>query len=161
GMPRSLLPVQQGARARQIGESRECTRPIGRLEEKRVDCPARMSEPLLRVEDLVTSFHTDDGVVRAVDGVSFDVSNGGTLGVVGERGCGKSVTSLSIMRLLPQPAGVIERGRILFAGKDLARLPEKEMRALRGNRISMIFQEPMTTLNPVHRVGEQIGEAVR
>jgi len=120
-----------------------------------------MSEPLLRVEDLVTSFHTDDGVVRAVDGVSFDVSDGGTLGVVGESGCGKSVTSLSIMRLLPQPAGVIERGRILFAGKDLARLPEKEMRALRGNRISMIFQEPMTTLNPVHRVGEQIGEAVR
>jgi peptide/nickel transport system ATP-binding protein len=120
-----------------------------------------MAEPLLRVEDLVTSFHTDDGVVRAVDGVSFDLPDGGTLGVVGESGCGKSVTSLSIMRLLPEPAGVIERGRILFDGKDLARLPEKEMRSLRGNRISMIFQEPMTTLNPVHRIGQQIGEAVR
>ncbi len=120
-----------------------------------------MAEPLLRVEDLVTSFHTDDGVVRAVDGVSFDLADGGTLGVVGESGCGKSVTSLSIMRLLPEPAGVIERGRILFDGKDLARLPEKEMRSLRGNRVSMIFQEPMTTLNPVHRIGDQIGEAVR
>ena len=120
-----------------------------------------MAEPLLRVEDLVTSFHTDDGVVRAVDGVSFDLADRGTLGVVGESGCGKSVTSLSIMRLLPEPAGVIERGRILFDGKDLAKLPEKEMRSLRGNRVSMIFQEPMTTLNPVHRIGHQIGEAVR
>jgi oligopeptide/dipeptide ABC transporter ATP-binding protein len=120
-----------------------------------------MAEPLLRVEDLVTSFHTDDGVVRAVDGVSFELADRGTLGVVGESGCGKSVTSLSIMRLLPEPAGVIERGRILFDGKDLAKLPEKEMRSLRGNRVSMIFQEPMTTLNPVHRIGHQIGEAVR
>ncbi len=120
-----------------------------------------MSEPLLRVEDLVTSFSSDEGVVRAVDGVSFELPDGGTLGVVGESGCGKSVTSLSIMRLLPEPAGAIERGRILFEGKDLATLPEKEMRALRGNRISMIFQEPMTSLNPGHRVGKQIGESVR
>ncbi len=120
-----------------------------------------MAEPLLKVEDLVTAFHTDEGVVRAVDGVSFELPDGGTLGVVGESGCGKSVTSLSVMRLLPEPAGVIERGRIVFDGQDLARLPEREMRALRGNRISMIFQEPMTSLNPVHRVGAQIGEAVR
>ncbi len=120
-----------------------------------------MAEPLLRVEDLVTAFHSDEGVVRAVDGVSFDVPDGGTLGVVGESGCGKSVTSLSVMRLLPEPAGVIERGRVLFEGRDLVTLPEREMRGLRGNRISMIFQEPMTSLNPVHRVGRQIGEAVR
>ncbi len=120
-----------------------------------------MAEPLLRVDDLVTSFNTDEGVVRAVDGVSFELPDGGTLGVVGESGCGKSVTSLSIMRLLPEPAGRIERGRVLFEGKDLVSLPEREMRSLRGNRISMIFQEPMTSLNPVHRVGRQIGEAVR
>jgi peptide/nickel transport system ATP-binding protein len=120
-----------------------------------------MAEPLLRVEDLVTAFYSDEGVVRAVDGVSFDLPDGGTLGVVGESGCGKSVTSLSVMRLLPEPAGVIEQGRILFEGRDLAKLPEREMRSLRGNRISMIFQEPMTSLNPVHRVGAQIAEAVR
>ncbi len=119
-----------------------------------------MAEPLLRVDDLVTAFHTDEGVVRAVDGISFELADGGTLGVVGESGCGKSVTSLSIMRLLPE-TGRIERGRIQFDGKDLAKLPEKEMRSLRGDRVSMIFQEPMTSLNPVHRVGRQIAEAVR
>ncbi|HJL16195.1 MAG TPA: ABC transporter ATP-binding protein [Sandaracinaceae bacterium LLY-WYZ-13_1] len=120
-----------------------------------------MTEPLLRVEDLVTAFHTDEGVLRAVDGVSFELADGQTLGIVGESGCGKSVTSLSVMGLVPQPPGVIERGRIVFEGTDLLALSEREMRRLRGNRISMIFQEPMTSLNPVHRVGRQISEAVR
>jgi peptide/nickel transport system ATP-binding protein len=120
-----------------------------------------MAEPLLSVRDLVTAFHTDEGVVRAVDGVSFEVPDGGTIGIVGESGCGKSVTSLSIMRLIPVPPGRIERGAIEFEGKDLVKLSEKEMRALRGNRISMIFQEPMSSLNPVYTVGAQIAEAVR
>ncbi len=120
-----------------------------------------MAEPLLRVEDLVTAFHTDEGSIRAVDGVSFDLEDGKTLGIVGESGCGKSVTSLSIMRLVPSPPGVIERGKIRFKGKDLLAIPEREMRALRGNDISMIFQEPMSSLNPVHRIGKQIGESVR
>ena len=120
-----------------------------------------MAANLLEVEDLVTAFHSDEGVVRAVDGVSFSVRDGGTIGLVGESGCGKSVTSLSIMRLVPTPPGRYERGRILFEGKDLLALPEKQMRALRGNSISMIFQEPMTSLNPVYTVGQQIMEAVR
>ncbi|MBX3274091.1 MAG: ABC transporter ATP-binding protein [Sandaracinaceae bacterium] len=120
-----------------------------------------MGEPLLRVEDLVTAFHTDEGTIRAVDGISFELAEKQTLGVVGESGCGKSVTSLSIMRLLPSPPGEIERGAIRFRGRDLVTLPEREMRALRGNEISMIFQEPMSSLNPVQRIGKQIGEAVR
>ncbi len=120
-----------------------------------------MAENLLEVEDLVTAFHSDEGVVRAVDGVSFSVRDGGTIGLVGESGCGKSVTALSIMRLLPMPPGRYERGKIRFEGRELLALPEKEMRALRGNSISMIFQEPMTSLNPVYTVGQQIGEAVR
>ncbi|MCB9596417.1 MAG: ABC transporter ATP-binding protein [Sandaracinaceae bacterium] len=120
-----------------------------------------MAEPLLRVEDLVTAFHTDEGSIRAVDGVSFELEDGKTLGIVGESGCGKSVTSLSIMRLVPTPPGAIERGAIRFRGKDLLAIPEGEMRKLRGNDISMIFQEPMTSLNPVHRIGKQIGESVR
>jgi peptide/nickel transport system ATP-binding protein len=119
------------------------------------------TERLLVVEDLVTAFHTDEGSVRAVDGVSFELADGGTLGIVGESGCGKSVTSLSIMRLIPVPPGQIERGRILFEGRDLLELPEKQMRSLRGNTISMIFQEPMTSLNPVYTVGAQIVEAIR
>jgi oligopeptide/dipeptide ABC transporter ATP-binding protein len=117
--------------------------------------------PLLAVEGLVTAFHTDEGTVRAVDGVSFEVKDGGTLGIVGESGCGKSVTSLSIMRLLPTPPGRIEAGKILFEGKNLLELPESDMRKLRGNRISMIFQEPMTSLNPVYTAGQQIMEAIR
>ncbi len=120
-----------------------------------------MADNLLEVRDLVTAFHTDEGVVRAVDGVSFELRDGGTIGVVGESGCGKSVTSLSVMRLIPMPPGKIERGEILFEGRNLLKLSEKEMRALRGNQISMIFQEPMTSLNPVYTVGHQIIEAVR
>lgn len=120
-----------------------------------------MSEPLLRVRHLVTAFETDEGYLRAVDDVSFDVLPGQTLGVVGESGCGKSVTSLSIMRLVPTPPGIIEAGEAIFAGRDLLSLTEREMRELRGNDISMIFQEPMTSLNPVYTVGTQIVEAVR
>jgi peptide/nickel transport system ATP-binding protein len=117
--------------------------------------------PLLRVKDLCTSFHTDTGALRAVDGVSFDVFPGKTLGIVGESGCGKSVTALSILRLIPAPAGRIESGSIEFRGENLLEIPRGEMQRIRGNQISMIFQEPMTSLNPVYTAGTQIAEAVR
>ena len=117
--------------------------------------------PLLRVRDLVTSFRTEHGVLRAVDEVSFEVPEGGTLGIVGESGCGKSVTALSILRLIPHPQGAIERGTIELRGRDILRLSEREMQEIRGNAISMIFQEPMTSLNPVYTVGSQIVEAIR
>jgi peptide/nickel transport system ATP-binding protein len=120
-----------------------------------------MVAPLLAVEDLVTTFRTEHGEVRAVDGVSFEVPRGTTVGVVGESGCGKSVTALSILRLVPTPPGRIAAGRVLYDGKDLAHLDEKGLQALRGNKISMIFQEPMTSLNPVFTVGEQVAEAIR
>jgi oligopeptide/dipeptide ABC transporter ATP-binding protein len=120
-----------------------------------------MTEPLLSLRHLVVAFDTDEGYLRAVDDVSFDVAPGRTLGIVGESGCGKSVTSLSIMRLVPSPPGIIENGQASFAGRDLFRLSETEMRKLRGNEISMIFQEPMTSLNPVYTVGSQIIEAIR
>ncbi|MEO8799391.1 MAG: ABC transporter ATP-binding protein [Polyangiaceae bacterium] len=119
------------------------------------------AQPLLDVKDLVTTFQTGEGELRAVDGVTFDVRQGETVGLVGESGCGKSVTSLSILRLIPSPPGKIASGQILFEGKDLVTLSEKEMRGLRGNAISMIFQEPMTSLNPVYDVGSQIVEAIR
>src|SRR5580704_16712443 len=117
--------------------------------------------PLLRVRDLLTSFHTDTGALRAVDGVSFDVFPGKSLGIVGESGCGKSVTALSILRLVPAPAGRIESGSIEFRGKNLLEVSRGEMQRIRGNQISMIFQEPMTSLNPVYTAGSQIAEAVR
>jgi oligopeptide/dipeptide ABC transporter ATP-binding protein len=120
-----------------------------------------MTEPLLDVRGLKTQFFTDRGVVRAVDDVSFAIRPGQTLAVVGESGCGKSVTSLSIMRLIPQPPGRIVAGEIRFDGTDLLKLSERRMRKIRGNQISMIFQEPMTSLNPVFRVREQIGEVLR
>ncbi len=116
--------------------------------------------PLLEVRDLKTQFFTQDGVVKAVDGVSFHVNRGETLGIVGESGCGKSVTSLSIMRLIPSPPGKIAEGQILFDGEDLLGMSEEEMRHIRGNRIAMIFQDPMTSLNPVLTVGRQITEAL-
>jgi len=122
---------------------------------------AKTAIPLLRVRDLVTTFRTDQGVLRAVDEVSFEVAEGATLGIVGESGCGKSVTALSILRLIPYPQGTIEEGRIELRGKDLLGLSEHQMQDVRGNEISMIFQEPMTSLNPVYSVGWQIVEAIR
>ncbi len=117
--------------------------------------------PLLSVRSLVTTFRTDRASVRAVDGVSFDIPEGATVALVGESGCGKSVTSLSILRLVPDPPGRIEGGSIQFRGRDLLTLSEREMRAVRGDQISMIFQEPMTSLNPVYTVGSQVVEAIR
>jgi len=116
---------------------------------------------LLQVKDLQTSFFTPEGEVRAIDGVSFEIGEGKTLGLVGESGCGKSVTSLSIMRLIPSPPGKIVGGEIFYRGRDLLRLNNEQMRKIRGNEISMIFQEPMTSLNPVFTVGNQIGEAIQ
>ncbi len=116
---------------------------------------------ILKIDALKTSFKTETGRINAVDGVSLSLKKGAVLGLVGESGCGKSVTALSIMRLLPQPFGRIESGSILFDGKDLATLPSSEMFKIRGRRIAMIFQEPMTALNPVHRVGNQIAEVFR
>jgi peptide/nickel transport system ATP-binding protein len=115
---------------------------------------------ILEVRDLHTQFNTLDGVVRAVDGVSFDLERGETLGIVGESGCGKSVTALSILRLIPPETGRIASGSIRFEGEELTNLPEEAMKRLRGHRISMIFQEPMTSLNPVLTVGTQIAENV-
>jgi peptide/nickel transport system ATP-binding protein len=116
---------------------------------------------LLQVEDLKTVFHTEVGTVHAVDGVSFDIRPGEVLAVVGESGCGKSVTALSIMGLIPAPAGEIVSGSINFRGKNLLHLHPEERRALRGDRIAMVFQDPLTALNPVHRVGAQIAELIQ
>jgi peptide/nickel transport system ATP-binding protein len=124
------------------------------------DAPIDDAAPLLAVDDLATHFFTRDGVVRAVDGVSFTVGRGEVLAIVGESGCGKSVTSLSIMRLIASPPGKVVKGRVLFEGRDLLQLSEAEMRRIRGNAISMIFQEPMTSLNPVLTIGRQIAEAL-
>ena len=117
-------------------------------------------DSVLEVRDLRTYFHTEEGVARAVDGVSFAVGQGQTLGLVGESGCGKSVSAFSIMRLVPDPPGRIEAGQILLRGRDLLALDEEEMRRVRGDDIAMIFQEPMTSLNPVLTCGFQIAEAV-
>ncbi len=113
---------------------------------------------ILKIENLVTAFDTEEGRIRAVENVSFEVKKGQTLGIVGESGCGKSVTALSIMRLLPKPIGMIEEGQILFHDKDITTLPAEKMHEIRGYGISMIFQEPMTALNPVHKIGKQLGE---
>src|SRR5712671_5139690 len=122
--------------------------------------PAAAVVPILDIADLRTWFFTRDGAVRAVDGVSFHVIPGETLAIVGESGCGKSVTALSILRLIPSPPGRIVSGAIQFAGRDLLGLSEAEMRQVRGNEISMIFQEPMTSLNPVLTIGRQIAETL-
>src|SRR6056297_578897 len=118
------------------------------------------SDRLLEVNDLKTYFDTDEGTVKAVDGVSFHIDRGETLAVVGESGSGKSVTSLSVMRLIATPPGRIAGGQIMFDGQDLVKKSERDMRKIRGNDISMIFQEPMTSLNPVYTVGDQIAEAI-
>jgi len=119
-----------------------------------------MSEVLLQVKHLATEFDTEQGVARALDDISFEVKAGETLGIVGESGCGKSVTSLSIMRLLPKPAGNIVNGEVIFKGQDLVKLPADDMHNIRGNRIAMIFQEPMTALNPVYRISRQLNETL-
>jgi len=119
-----------------------------------------LSEAVLAVRDLCTSFATPRGRLRAVDGVDLELRKGETLCLVGESGCGKSVTALSILRLLPEPPAAIERGEVLFEGRDLRKMGAEELRQLRGNRIAMIFQEPMTSLNPVFRIGAQIEEAL-
>ncbi|MGZ0189397.1 MAG: ATP-binding cassette domain-containing protein, partial [Alphaproteobacteria bacterium] len=121
---------------------------------------AQSNQPALEVNGLTTYFFTREGVVRAVENVSFNVDRGETLAIVGESGCGKSMTALSIMRLIPDPPGRIVAGEIKLDGQDLMELSEAEMRNVRGNDISMIFQEPMTSLNPVMRIGKQISEAL-
>lgn len=119
-----------------------------------------LNEYLLQVKDLKTYFDIKDGEAKAVDGVSFNLKSGETLGIVGESGCGKSVTALSILRLIPSPPGKIVGGEILFNGQNLLALSNKELRNIRGNRISMIFQEPMTSLNPLYTIGDQISEVL-
>ncbi|ERF61476.1 ABC transporter ATP-binding protein [Treponema socranskii] len=119
-----------------------------------------IEETLLKVDNLSTWFYTDDGIVKAVNDVSFSLNKGHTLGIVGESGCGKSITSLSVMRLIDSPPGKIVGGKIVFKGEDLLAKSEEEMRRVRGKRIAMIFQEPMTSLNPVYTVGRQIEEAL-
>ena len=123
--------------------------------------PSSLETPLLSVENLCVEFRTRGGVVRVLDDVNFDLRRGETLCVVGESGCGKSVTALAVMRLIAQPPGRIAAGKIVFDGRDLLALSEPDMRKVRGNRISMIFQEPMTSLNPAYTVGDQISESLR
>ena len=118
-------------------------------------------EVILQVSDLKTYFSTDDGIVKAVDGVSFELRKGEVLGIVGESGCGKSVTNLSIMKLIPSPPGRIVGGEVLFDGKDLLKLHESQLRRIRGNKISMIFQDPMTSLNPFLRISTQLVETIQ
>ncbi|MBI1884899.1 MAG: ABC transporter ATP-binding protein [Chloroflexi bacterium] len=119
-----------------------------------------MAEPLLRVKDLKTYFYTEEGIVKAVDGVSYDVQPGEILGLVGESGCGKTVSALSILRLIPNPPGKVVSGEVLFEGEDLLKLDDEGIRHIRGNKIAMIFQEPMTSLNPVLTIGRQLTETL-
>jgi oligopeptide/dipeptide ABC transporter ATP-binding protein len=120
-----------------------------------------VAEPLLSIRDLVVEFTTEDGIVQAVDGVTYDLYPGETLGIVGESGSGKSVSTMSILGLIPQPPGRIVRGEALFKGRDLLKVGKKELRRIRGNDLAMVFQDPMTSLNPVLKVGYQIGEAIK
>lgn len=119
-----------------------------------------MAKDLLEIKNLKTYFYTDDGVVKAVDDISFKVREAETVGIVGESGCGKSISAMSVLKLIPCPPGKIEGGEVLFEGRDLLKLSEDAMRSIRGNRISMIFQEPMTSLNPVFTIGDQISETI-
>ncbi len=123
--------------------------------------PATMKDPLLQVDNLAVEFQTENGIARALDGISFSVAPGEVMGLVGESGCGKSVTSLAILGLIPSPPGRVAGGRILFQGEDLLAKSEREMRRVRGRDIAMIFQEPMTALNPVFTVATQMGEVLR
>jgi peptide/nickel transport system ATP-binding protein len=117
-------------------------------------------EPILSIRDLVVEFKTDDGIVHAVDGISYDVFPGETLGIVGESGSGKSVSTLSILGLIPQPPGRVVSGTAMFKGQDLLRLSKRQLRRVRGDEVAMVFQDPMTSLNPVLTVGKQLGEAI-
>ena len=117
-------------------------------------------DPLLKIRNLKTYFYTYEGVVKALEETSFNIWKGETFGLIGETGCGKSVTALSVMKLIPEPPGKILNGEIIFKGKNLIKKTEKEMQKIRGNEISMIFQEPMTALNPVYTVGQQIAEVI-
>ena len=123
--------------------------------------PPSHPQPLLEIRDLRVGFTVDEGYLRAVDGVSLDLAEGETLGLVGESGCGKSVTALSLLRLIPQPPGRIESGSVLFRGRDLLRLPVEELRAVRGRDISLIFQEPQQAFSPLHRIGDQLVETLQ
>ncbi|MEA2451865.1 MAG: peptide/nickel transport system ATP-binding protein [Actinomycetota bacterium] len=120
-----------------------------------------MAEPILSIQDLVVEFDTEDGVVHAVDGVSYDVFPGETLGVVGESGSGKSVTVMSVLGLIPRPPGRIENGKAIFKGQDLLTAPKDDLRRIRGKEIAMVFQDPMTSMNPVFKIGAQLEEAVK
>jgi len=120
-----------------------------------------VATPVLEIADLVVAFDTDQGELRAVDGIGFTLEKGRTLGIVGESGCGKSVTALAILGLLPEPQGRVLSGKVLLDGKDIARASESEMQKIRGRRIAMVFQEPMTALDPLQRVGDQIAEGLR
>src|SRR5687767_3860892 len=119
-----------------------------------------MTIPILEIQDLCINFRTEGAIVNAVKNLSFSIPRGKTMGLVGESGSGKSVTSLAIMGLVPDPPGVIGQGKIIFNGQDLLQLGAQEMRKIRGNKISMIFQEPMTSLNPVYTLGNQVDEAI-
>ena len=123
--------------------------------------PIPEGQHLLEVDDLKMYFHTEDGVVHAVDGVSYTLDRGETLGVVGESGSGKSVTAMTIMGLISMPPGKIEGGSVMYRGHDLLNMSEEEMQHVRGNDIAMIFQDPMTSLNPVYKIGRQVGEGLR
>jgi oligopeptide/dipeptide ABC transporter ATP-binding protein len=118
-------------------------------------------DPILSIRDLTVEFETDDGIVKAVTGVSYDLDPGETLGIVGESGSGKSVSVLTMLGLIPQPPGRVVRGQALYDGRDLLKLPKKQLRDIRGGDVAMIFQDPMTSLNPVFTIGDQIGEAIR
>src|ERR1700704_6402321 len=118
-------------------------------------------EPVLSIRNLAVEFRTEDGIVHAVDDISYDVFPGETLGIVGESGSGKSVSTMSILGLIPQPPGKIVRGEALFNGRDLLKMSKKELRHVRGSEVAMVFQDPMTSLNPVLKVGYQIGEAIK
>src|SRR6059036_1386898 len=118
-------------------------------------------EPLLSIKDLVVEFRTEDGIVHAVDGISYDVFPGETLGIVGESGSGKSVSTMSILGLIPQPPGKIVNGEAMFQGRDLLKLSKKELRRVRGNQMAIVFQDPMTSLNPVLKIGYQLMEAMK
>src|SRR2546423_4280689 len=118
-------------------------------------------EPVLSVRNLVVEFRTEDGVVHAVDDISYDVLPGEILGIVGESGSGKSVSTMSILGLIPQPPGRIASGTAMFKGRDLLKLKKRELRKLRGDEVAMVFQDPMTSLNPVLKIGFQLGEAIK